>query len=147
MTYAASPTFYSIAVKDMKRQPFDLGSLRGKVVLIVNVASLGLEHLYQTYKDQGFVVLGFPANDFFQEPSETLAQTCQVNGSSEHELYKFLKSQKPGVLGLGMVKWNFEKFLVDREGNVVDRFLSNVTPEALEPRLVEVLGGAPTGDV
>ncbi|KAJ3204081.1 glutathione peroxidase gpx1 [Dinochytrium kinnereticum] len=153
--------FYSFAVKDFRKQPFDMGSLKGKVVLVVNVASLcglsmqypALESMYKKYKDKGFVILGFPANDFFQEPGEGSAESCQrnygvsfpimekinVNGSNEHPLYRFLKSERPGLMGLQMVKWNFEKFLVDREGKVVDRFMPLVTAEGIEPRVAELI--------
>ncbi|KAI8851304.1 peroxiredoxin HYR1 [Chytridium lagenaria] len=152
--------FYQIAIKDFKKQPFDLSTLKGKVVICVNVASLcglsvqykGLETLYQKYKDAGLEILGFPSNDFFQEPLDSsitasyygvsfpIMERVHVNGSHEHEVYKFLKAGKPGVLGLQMVKWNFEKFMLDREGNVVERFMPTTTPEAMEPRIVEELG-------
>ncbi|KAJ3114312.1 hypothetical protein HDU96_002277 [Phlyctochytrium bullatum] len=153
--------FYSFLVNDFKKQPFDLKTLQGKVVLIVNVASLcgatpqykGLETLYQKYKEKGFVILGFPTNDFFQEPTDAIATTCQrnygvtfpimervhVNGASEHEIYKWLKSEKSGMFGFKSVAWNFEKFLLDREGQLVDRFLTSVQPEEIEAHIVQQL--------
>ncbi|HEX5353064.1 MAG TPA: glutathione peroxidase [Rhodanobacteraceae bacterium] len=131
-----------------------LDAYRGKVLLIVNVASkcgftpqyAGLEALYRTHKDQGFEVLGFPCNQFgHQEPGDTaeirnfcstkydvtfpLFAKIDVNGADAHPLYKFLKHAAPGVLGSEAIKWNFTKFLIDREGNVVRRYASADTPE------------------
>ncbi|KAJ3106815.1 hypothetical protein HDU97_005522 [Phlyctochytrium planicorne] len=156
--------FYEFAVNDYRKKPFDMTQLKGKTVLVVNVASQcgltpqykGLEELYQKHKDSGLVILGFPSNDFYQEPKEgdELVQSCQrnygvsfpimekihVNGSQEHELYKFLKSSKPGFLGLfQMVRWNFEKFLVNSEGQVVERYAPSTTPESIEPKIAELL--------
>ncbi|KAJ1567380.1 hypothetical protein HK405_006181 [Cladochytrium tenue] len=115
----------------------------------------GLQALYDKYKDQGFVILGVPTNDFRQEPldGEQVVETCQrnfgvtfpilekthVNGAEEHELYKFLKAEKPGILGFKMIKWNFEKFLIDRNGVPVERFASTTTPEKIESKIVELL--------
>ncbi|KAJ3280310.1 hypothetical protein HDU76_009212 [Blyttiomyces sp. JEL0837] len=149
--------FYEFAVNDFKKRPFDLAAhTKGKVVLVVNVASqcgftpqyAGLERLYKSYKDQGLVILGFPTNDFNQEPQdgEQLVQSCQlnfgvtfpimekchVNGKEEHPIYAYLKKEKPGILGLQMVKWNFEKFLVGKDGQPVKRFASTTTPESIE---------------
>ena len=132
----------------------DLSEFRGKVLLIVNVASrcgftpqyTGLEALYRKYKDRGFAVLGFPCNQFgSQEPgteadigafcSTTYDVTfpmfakVDVNGAAAHPLYQLLKSARPGVLGTEGLKWNFTKFLVDRQGDVVKRFAPNDKPE------------------
>ena len=136
---------------------------KGKVVLIVNTASKcgftkqyeGLEELYEKYKDQGFVILGFPCNQFgAQEPggNEEIKNFCtstfsvtfpmmskiDVNGDDADPLYKFLKKEKGGILG-DDIKWNFTKFLIDREGNVVDRFASQKTPKALEKEVEKLL--------
>jgi glutathione peroxidase len=132
----------------------DLAEFRGKVLLIVNVASrcgftpqyTGLESLYRKYKDRGFAVLGFPCNQFgSQEPGTEadIGAFCSthyevtfpmfakvdVNGDAAHPLYQHLKSAQPGVLGTEGIKWNFTKFLVDGQGNVVKRFAPNNKPE------------------
>ncbi|GAA0312020.1 glutathione peroxidase [Psychrobacter aestuarii] len=128
---------------------------KGKVLLIVNTASKcgltpqyeGLEQLYQTYKDQGLVIIGFPCNQFgHQEPGDAseIGQFCQknygvsfpmmakvdVNGSDAHPIYKWMKEQKGGVL-LDAIKWNFSKFLINREGQVVERYAPTTEPKAL----------------
>lgn len=138
-----------------------LADYRGKTVLIVNVASAcgytpqyaGLEALYRKHKDDGFVVLGFPCNQFgSQEPGteEEIAKFCEVNygvtfplfakvdvnGDNAHPLFTWLKSQKKGIFGTAAIKWNFSKFLVDRNGEVVKRYGSGDTPEAIEKDIV-----------
>ncbi|KAI9357938.1 hypothetical protein DFJ73DRAFT_622501 [Zopfochytrium polystomum] len=160
----ASSPFYQIPINDFRRKPVDLADLAaGKVVLVVNVASqcgftpqyAGLEKLYQTHKDKGFVILGVPTNDFAQEPldGEQVVESCKlnfgvtfpilekthVNGKEEHALYAYLKSEKPGILGLKRIKWNFEKFLIDKNGKPVERFSSMATPESIEPHIVKLL--------
>jgi glutathione peroxidase len=134
------------------------------VLVVVNTASkcgytpqyAGLEALYQQYKDRGLVVLGFPCNQFgAQEPGteEEIAQFCElnygvnfpifakidVNGPHTHPLFKFLKSEKSGFLGTEAIKWNFTKFLLDREGNVVKRFAPSVAPADLSPEIERLL--------
>ena len=129
---------------------------RGKALLIVNVASkcgftpqyAGLEQLWKTYRKRGLVVLGFPCDQFgHQEPGDAeeiarfcsldypvsfpLMAKCEVNGAGAHPLYRWLKEQKPGLLGSEAIKWNFTKFLIDREGRVVDRFAPQTRPEDL----------------
>jgi glutathione peroxidase len=141
-----------------------LAEYKGKVVLIVNTASkcgftpqyAGLEALYEKYKDQGFVILGFPCNQFgAQEPGseKEIEQFCQVNygvkfpmfakidvnGSNAHPLYKFLTSEKPGILGIEAIKWNFTKFLVDKEGNPVKRYAPNTKPEDIAEDIEKLL--------
>ena len=144
-----------------------LSDLKGKVLLIVNTASqcgftpqyAGLEKLYQTYKGRGLEVLGFPCNQFgAQEPGSAadIGAFCEknygvsfpmfakidVNGDHAHPLYQFLKKEKPGMLGLvdgGAIKWNFTKFLVDREGKVVDRYASTTKPESLAKDIEKLL--------
>src|SRR5690606_36642608 len=116
----------------------------------------GLEYLFKKYKDRGFKVLGFPCNQFAsQEPGteqeiQTFCQTryqvsfplfskSAVNGAETHPLYVFLKSQKSGILGTELIKWNFTKFLIDREGNVVERFSPQTEPVALESSIEKLL--------
>ena len=136
--------------------PVSLGQFRGQVLLIVNTASKcgftpqykGLEHLQSAYKERGFTVLGFPCNQFgAQEPGTEaeIASFCErnygvtfplfakieVNGPQAHPLYQFLKRAKPGIFGIGRIKWNFTKFLVNRQGRVVYRYGPSTTPEAL----------------
>lgn len=161
-----SGEIYTIPVKTIDGTATTLDAYRGKVLLIVNVASKcgftpqykGLEAIYQKYKDQGLVVLGFPCNQFGgQEPgTEAEIQSfcslnygvtfpmfakVDVNGSEEHPLYTYLKSQKGGLLGFDAIKWNFTKFLVDRTGQVVARYAPTSTPESIaadiEARLAE----------
>jgi glutathione peroxidase len=133
-----------------------LADYRGQLVLIVNVASrcgftpqyAGLEALYREFRERGLVVLGFPCDQFgHQEPGDadeirTFCSTnydvtfpmfakIEVNGANAHPLYRFLKSAAPGVLGSEAIKWNFTKFLVDRDGRVVRRYAPTDTPEAI----------------
>ena len=157
-------TIYDFKVKTINGEETTLEQYKGKVMLIVNVASKcgytpqydGLEALYRKYKDQGLVVLGFPCNQFgSQEPgSEAVIQNfcrvnfgvtfpmfskIKVNGEETHPLYRYLKSEQPGVLGTEAIKWNFTKFLVDKEGEVVERFGSSTKPEALEEKIEALL--------
>jgi glutathione peroxidase len=137
---------------------------RGRTLLVVNVASkcgytpqyAGLERLYRKYQDRGFVVLAFPCDQFgHQEPGTdadiqafcaqqydvtfpVFAKTF-VNGARTHPLFKLLKSEKKGWLGVGTIPWNFTKFLIDRHGNVVERFATRDTPEKIERRIIEVI--------
>lgn len=146
---------YEYEVLDSKHQPYRLDRYKGDVILIVNTASHcgftkqfdGLEQLYKTYKDQGFVVLGFPCNQFGkQEPgtAEEAESACRlnygvtfpmhekidVNGEQAAPLFKYLREETKGLLGSN-IKWNFTKFLIDREGNVVERFAPTTEPEKL----------------
>jgi glutathione peroxidase len=141
-----------------------LDEFKGKALLIVNTASecgftpqyAGLEKLYQGFKDKGLVVLGFPCNQFGQqEPGDaaTIADFCQsnygvtfpmadkieVNGEGTHPLYAYLKARAPGVLGSESIKWNFTKFLVDRNGQVVGRYAPATKPEDLEAEIEPLL--------
>jgi glutathione peroxidase len=134
-----------------------LSTYDGKVVLVANTASKcgltpqyeGLEQLYRTHRDDGLVVLGFPCDQFgHQEPGEAeeISEFCtlnygvtfpmfakiEVNGSGTHPLFRWLKQERPGVLG-GTVKWNFTKFLVGRDGQVLNRFAPTTAPDQLEP--------------
>ncbi len=137
-------------------KPVKLSDYAGKVLLIVNTASAcgftpqfaGLEKLYESYQDQGLVVLGFPSNEFGgQDPgsNEEIASFCQmkfgasfpmmskikVNGSQAHPLYQWLTKEAPGLLGSTAIKWNFTKFLVGRDGKVMKRYGSIDKPESL----------------
>lgn len=143
---------------DGKRQKMDV--YRGKTLLIVNVASecgftpqyAGLQALYDKFKDQGFVVLGFPCNQFgHQEPKgeAEIEHFCSrnygvtfpmfakidVNGGNAHPLYQYLKAEKPGILGTEAIKWNFTKFLVGSDGTVLERYAPSDKPEAIEADL------------
>jgi glutathione peroxidase len=158
-------TVHDFSAKTIEGQDRPLLAYRGQVLLIVNVASecgftpqyAGLEALQKKFAARGFSVLGFPCNQFgAQEPgSESeIAQFCganygvtfpmfskvEVNGSSAHPLFKHLTSEKAGLLGTEAIKWNFTKFLIDREGNVVQRYGSSTKPETLEDPIRRLLG-------
>ena len=145
---------YSFKAPRLNGQEQSLADYQGKVMLVVNTASKcgftpqyeGLEKVYQQYKDKGLVVLGFPCNQFgAQEPGgkEEIQEFCQlnygvsfpmfdkidVNGHNTHPLYEYLKKQATGVLGSESIIWNFTKFLVNRDGKVVDRFAPTTKPE------------------
>ncbi|CAH2071243.1 unnamed protein product [Thlaspi arvense] len=158
-------SIYDFTVKDAKGSDVDLSTYKGKVLLIVNVASqcgltnsnyTELAQLYQKYKDHGFEILAFPCNQFGnQEPGsneEILQFACtrfkaeypifdkvDVNGDKAAPIYKFLKSSKGGIFGDG-IKWNFAKFLIDKEGNVVDRYAPTTSPLSIEKDLKKLLG-------
>lgn len=157
-------TIYDFKVQTIEGQETTLEPYKGKVLLIVNVASKcgftpqydGLEALYEKYKDRGLVILGFPCNQFgSQEPGteKEIQNFCRVNfgvtfpmfskikvnGDETHPLYVYLKSEKPGILGSEAIKWNFTKFLVDKEGNVVERFASSTTPASMEDKIEALL--------
>lgn len=154
---------YDFKVKDINGKEVSLEDYRGKLMLIVNVASKcgftpqykGLESLYQELKDQ-LVVLGFPCNQFgAQEPgnAEEIKNFCSltynvtfplfekidVNGTNAAPLYQFLKSEKPGLLGSEAIKWNFTKFLVNKEGKVIKRYAPTDTPESIKKDLSKLL--------
>ncbi|KAJ9067902.1 Glutathione peroxidase 2 [Entomophthora muscae] len=163
-TTSTKMSFYDLSAKTNKGETLDFSTLKGKVVLIVNTASKcgftpqydGLEALYKEYKDKGLEILGFPCNQFgSQEPGDDkeIASFCQlnhgvtfplmekieVNGDNVHPVYEFLKSQKAGILGLTRIKWNFEKFLINKEGKVQERYSSMSTPESLMPDIEKLL--------
>jgi glutathione peroxidase len=148
---------YDYSASTLDGQDVSLADYRGQVLLIVNTASKcgftpqyeGLEALYRDYKDRGLTVLGFPCNQFgAQEPgnAEEIASFCSltydvtfpmlakidVNGPSAHPLYAFLKKEQKGVLGTEGIKWNFTKFLIGRDGEVVERFAPTTKPDDLK---------------
>jgi glutathione peroxidase len=152
----AATSIYDFEALSIDGKPAHLSSQRGKVMLIVNTASAcgftpqfaGLESLWEACRDRGFLVLGFPSNEFgAQDPgsNEEIAGFCQrnygvdfpmfakvkVNGADAHPLWKWLKAQAPGLLGTEAIKWNFTKFLVGRDGRVIKRYAPNDTPESL----------------
>jgi glutathione peroxidase len=147
--------------------PEALSDYAGKVVLVVNVASAcgytpqyaGLEQLWHDYRDQGLVVLGFPCNQFGNQEAGSdleiatfcsttynvsfpMFQKIEVNGPAAHPLFSWLKKAAPGLLGFNDVKWNFTKFLVDRDGNTVKRYGSDVEPKSIAPDIETLLAKA-----
>ncbi len=159
-------TIYDFTVTNVIGFPESLDKYRGKVLLIVNTASkcgftpqfAGLQTLYDTYHDRGLEILGFPCNQFMnQDPgsNEEIHNFCQinygvsfpmfgkidVNGDQAHPLYEHLKKAAPGALGLKAIKWNFTKFLVDAEGNVLKRFESNIEPADIASEIEALLPG------
>ncbi|KAG0587357.1 hypothetical protein KC19_2G158700 [Ceratodon purpureus] len=162
-------SIYDFTVKDIDGSDVELSKYKGKVLLIVNVASkCGLTNtnykeladLYTKYKDQGFEVLAFPCNQFRgQEPGSNeeikefactrfkaeypIFDKIDVNGAQEAPLYKYLKSQKGGGWLLGdSIKWNFAKFLVDKKGNVVDRYAPTTAPSKIEKSIQKYLNAS-----
>ncbi|KAJ8692978.1 Glutathione peroxidase 2, variant 2 [Pleurotus ostreatus] len=175
-------SFYDLSATLPGGKPYPFSQLKGKVVLIVNVASQwcvlplqllsmgahipmcsgftpqykGLQALYEKYHEKGLEILGFPCNQFGgQEPGtdDEIATFCErnhgvtfplmaksdVNGDQTNEVYKWLKERKAGLLGLTRIKWNFEKFLIDKEGNVVHRWASTTSPEAIDKEVAKLL--------
>jgi glutathione peroxidase len=157
-------SLYDFSVKDIHGKTVKLDAYKGKVLLFVNTASQcgftpqykGLEALYQKLHGKGLEILGFPCNQFgAQEPgSEKEIETfCEVNygvtfplfakidvnGGDTAPVYRHLKSAKPGLLGSEAIKWNFTKFLVDRDGNVVERYAPNAEPESLGGDIAKLL--------
>ncbi|KAF9149506.1 glutathione peroxidase gpx1 [Linnemannia schmuckeri] len=160
---ATVPNFFALSAKDKKHQEISMKEFEGKVVLVVNVASkcgftkqyAGLEELYKKYKDQGFVILGFPCNQFGgQEPGneEEIESFCQlnfgvtfplmakidVNGEHEDPVYTYLKAQKKSLM-MSRIKWNFEKFLIAKDGTVYERYASVSTPETIAKDVEKLL--------
>ena len=157
-------SIYDIEARGIDGAPKKLSEYAGKTLLIVNVASQcgftpqykGLEALYRQFAPKGLVVLGFPCDQFgHQEPGNEaeIAKFCstkydvtfpmfakiEVNGDGAHPLYRFLKGEKPGLLGTEAIKWNFTKFLVDAKGNVTKRYAPNDTPEQIAKDLEKSL--------
>ena len=149
-------TVYEFSATTIDGKPRSLSDYRGKVLLVVNTASncgftpqyKGLEAIYRQFKDRGFAVLGFPCNQFGeQEPGEdaSIAEFCErnfgvsfplfakvdVNGADAHPLFKHLTSEKKGLLGSSAIKWNFTKFLIGKDGRVIERYAPTTAPEDL----------------
>lgn len=156
-------TIYDYRVRDMEGKILEMDQYKGKVLLIVNTATGcgftpqydGLQDLYEKYGKDGLEILDFPCNQFLNQApgsEEEIHSFCtgrygitfpqfakiEVNGKNEEPLYKFLKSKKGGIFGR-KIKWNFTKFLVDRQGNVVARFAPTKTPEQMEESIRKVL--------
>jgi glutathione peroxidase len=155
---------YDFSARSIQGEEQSLSRYRGQTLLIVNVASQcgftpqysGLESLQQKFQARGFSVLGFPCDQFgHQEPGDAaqILQFCsrnygvsfplfakiEVNGPGAHPLYRYLKHERPGLLGLEAIKWNFTKFLVNPEGLAVKRYAPADKPEAIEPAIEELL--------
>lgn len=157
-------TIYDIEATTIDGERIPLSRYKGQTLLIVNVASrcgytpqyAGLEALYRRYKDKGFAVLGFPSDQFgHQEPGteQEIRQFCSekygvtfpmfskinVNGKHAHALYRYLTSKKKGMFGRSAIAWNFTKFLVTRDGEVIRRYGTRTAPDAIEKDLVSLL--------
>ena len=157
-------SLYDFDAASIAGQPANFSAQRGKVLLIVNTASAcgftpqfaGLEKLWQDYRDRGLVIVGFPSNEFgSQDPgsNEEIASFCQVNygvsfpmmaktqvnGNDAHPLWKWLKGEKPGLLGSEAIKWNFTKFLVGKDGQVLKRYAPTDKPESIEKDIAAAL--------
>ena len=157
-------TVYDFSMPRLNGKDEDLSDYKGKVLLVVNTASKcgftpqfeGLEKLYADLKDKGLAVLGFPCNQFGgQEPgsSEEIQEFCTVNyginfpifekvdvkGEDAHPLFKYLTSEKKGLLGSESIKWNFTKFLINKEGKPIARFAPNTTPEKISKEIENLL--------
>jgi len=161
---AAKNPFYKFIIQDLNGNSVSFNEFKGKIVLIVNVASKcgytpqykGLQKLYDKYKNKDFVILGFPANDFGNEEPGTneeikefctstynvtfpIFQKIEVTEYNKHSLYKFLTTHCESSSQNGPVKWNFEKFLINQQGLIVDRFESAVEPEDIEREIKRLL--------
>jgi glutathione peroxidase len=157
-------SIHDLEAKTIDGQTQKLDTFKGKALLIVNVASKcgftpqykGLEQMYRKFKTRGFEILGFPCDQFgHQEPGDEaeIKQFCSlnydvtfpmfakidVNGEHAHPLYQYLKRSKPGVLGTEGIKWNFTKFLIDKNGDVTKRYAPNDSPESIEKDLEKML--------
>ena len=160
----AQPSVYDFEALSIEGKPAHLSTQRGKVLLIVNTASqcgftpqfAGLEQLWKDYRDRGLVVIGFPSNEFGgQDPGDNgeIASFCEmnygvsfpmfskvdVNGDAAHPLFKYLTSSKKGVLGSQAIKWNFTKFLVGRDGTVLERYAPTTAPADIGPDIEKAL--------
>jgi len=158
------PSLQDFEVNAIDGTPLDLQALRGRVVLIVNTASAcgftpqfaGLQKLHDAFAERGLSIIGFPCNQFGgQDPADNpqilaycqrnygvtfaMAEKIDVNGSQAHPLFKWLKKEGPGLLGSELIKWNFTKFLIDREGRVVRRYAPNDDPARLMPDIEALL--------
>jgi len=157
---------YDFSAQTIQGQPVELGKFKGQVLLIVNTASecgftpqfKGLQALFERYAERGFAVVGFPSNEFGgQDPgsNDQIASFCEmnygvsfpmmgkveVNGGNAHPLWKWLKGEKPGFLGTEAIKWNFTKFLVGKDGQVIKRYSPQDEPEKLAKDIEAALAG------
>ena len=157
-------TIYDFSAQTLTGKPRKLSDYKGKVLLVVNTASkcgftpqyAGLEELFKKYKSRGLVVLGFPSNQFGEQepgPDSEIAEFCEmnygvsfpmfskvdVNGDAAHPLFKYLTSSKKGVLGSQAIKWNFTKFLVGRDGTVLERYAPTTAPADIGPDIEKAL--------
>lgn len=157
-------TIHDFSAQTLAGEPRRLADYKGKVLLVVNTASkcgftpqyAGLEALYKKYKERGLVVLGFPSNQFGEQepgPDSEIAEFCEmnygvtfpmfakvdVNGPGAHPLYRHLTAAKKGLLGSQAIKWNFTKFLVGRDGTVLERYAPTTKPEDLEADIEKAL--------
>src|SRR5699024_435429 len=157
-------TFYTMSAETIQGETLPMSEYEGKVVVGVNTASKcgftpqykGLQALYEEYGDQGLVVLGFPCNQFGQQEPENdaaIEEFCElnfgvtfpmfakveVNGDGAHPIFKWLKSEAPGILGSEGIKWNFTKFLINKKGEVVQRYAPKDKPEALKSQIQKLL--------
>ena len=164
---ATAHSLFDFEAESIEGKTAHLSTQRGKVALIVNTASqcgftpqfAGLEALWQSHRDKGLVIIGFPSNEFgAQDPgsNDEIASFCQlnygvsfpmmakvkVNGGDAHPLWQHLKAQAPGLLGTEMVKWNFTKFLVGKDGQVLKRYAPNDTPASLQADIDKALAAA-----
>jgi len=156
--------FYDFKARDINGVEHSMSEYQAKVVLVVNVASdcgftpqyKGLQSLYDSYHEKGFEILAFPCNQFREQESGThqeiqtfctvnygvrfpLFEKIEVNGENAHPLYQFLKKEATGFLGTKSIKWNFTKFLIDRDGNVIKRYGSSTTPKEIEEDIKTLL--------
>lgn len=157
-------TFYDFNATNIIGETIPMSNYKGKVVLVVNVASKcgftpqyeGLQKLYKTYKEQGLEILAFPCNQFKEQEPGThkeiqnfcnvnygvtfpLFEKIDVNGENTHPLYRFLKEEARGFMWTKSIKWNFTKFLIDRDGNVITRYGSSTKPDSIEEDIVKLL--------
>jgi glutathione peroxidase len=164
MATNGSATIYDFDAESIAGKPASFSTQKGKVLLIVNTASkcgftpqfAGLEKLWETYRDRGLVVVGFPSNQFgAQDPgsNDEIASFCElnygvtfpmmskvdVNGANAPPVWKWLTSEAPGVLGTKTIKWNFTKFLIGKDGKVIKRFAPNDTPESMKSAIEAAL--------
>ena len=155
---------YNIDIKDSANNNLNMSEFAGKTLLIVNVASKcgltpqyeGLQKLYDDFKDRNFIILGFPCNQFGgQEPGtdQEIGEFCdinysvtfpifskiKVNGPEAHPLFKLLKNDKPGIFRTQSIKWNFTKFLINKNGKIVERFSPRVEPKYIRKEIEKVL--------
>lgn len=160
------PSAFDFQITTLSGEPLELSAFSGKVLLLVNVASqcgftpqyAGLEQLWRSYREQGLVVLGFPCDQFgHQEPGDAaqiqrfcsldygvsfpLSAKIKVNGADADPLWRWLKREKRGALGIAAIKWNFSKFLVGRDGQVRARYAPTVRPESIEVDIRAALAG------